>query len=629
MARGRKPATESPGVQLVPPGQTVENAKRIGPIYCAKHHYTHEPGTCGCPPGWQVRALQSTAREILAGGGRGGGKTELGRIFLLKGNPHEPQDCPTNQSYINNPKYRALVIRKNQTDLLDWIKEAEDLFNLFGAKFYGDTPMRFVFPKGATFVLGHLDTKDAYQKYQGQEFVRIIPEEVGQIPDERLYLQVLGSLRTTEGCRKGCKRGECRCGRMDVQVYATANPGGPGHLWLTDRFIKAAPEGQVFVQPDSDPAVNLTRVYFHSGPADNPMVDPAYLEYLRTQLPPDLRQAWYEGSWEGMVGRFFPDYRAKHKRGEPDNAVHEFHSLTMFDHGAPPAWWQRWGGFDWGYSHDSAILGFTRDPSTGRIIAEKEWVGRDTGSFDLGVLIGRMWLSEIMSAQAMGVPVQVNVFCSPDAWWKRDDTTVPVTNIREGVEAVLGAGLAHLEENAVNKTGIVLRKANNNRVAAADHIRELLNWRDADLPEFSEDVAQNLRRVAPWLEDRYRTRYETATKPRVKPGLAILADRCPELARTLPLLTHDSDTPEDVKKTKGRIDDVWDACRYALHSENLMRTVEPQCSYVQRRMMDAKDVGVNMDDINVRIQVLQKARLDYDKSHSIVVPKVFGPRLRR
>src|SRR5258708_460541 len=124
------------------------------PIFCAKHHFENlekfqKADACGCRPvGPQVSALVSPAFETLLGGARGGTKTETGRAIIMRGNPtmpqgfvggdpncpHEPamrhlvgitlQKCkcgslhqPTNVSYLNHPRYRPLVLRKNQVDL--------------------------------------------------------------------------------------------------------------------------------------------------------------------------------------------------------------------------------------------------------------------------------------------------------------------------------------------------------------------------------------------------------------------------------------------------------------------------------------------------------------------------------
>ena len=52
-------------------------------------------------------------RSVRDFGAKGGGKTAAGRIWLIRGNPDRmllPEATPTDISYINNPKYHALVL---------------------------------------------------------------------------------------------------------------------------------------------------------------------------------------------------------------------------------------------------------------------------------------------------------------------------------------------------------------------------------------------------------------------------------------------------------------------------------------------------------------------------------------
>ena len=100
----------------------------------------------------QVIALECAADEILFGGSRGGGKTDAGMAWLMYD--------------IANPKYRALVIRRNYTDLADWIDRGRAFYEGAGGKFTGD---KFTFPSGAIIRTGHLADAEAYQKYQGHE----------------------------------------------------------------------------------------------------------------------------------------------------------------------------------------------------------------------------------------------------------------------------------------------------------------------------------------------------------------------------------------------------------------------------------------------------------------------------
>ena len=66
-------------------------------------------GDWGPQEGLQTEVLTRTEDELLVGGARGSGKTELGLAWGA-----EPE-------YILHPKFRGLVIRKDYEDLSDWI----------------------------------------------------------------------------------------------------------------------------------------------------------------------------------------------------------------------------------------------------------------------------------------------------------------------------------------------------------------------------------------------------------------------------------------------------------------------------------------------------------------------------
>ena len=64
-------------------------------------------------PGQQTKALKidESCFEILYGGARGGGKTDAGIAWMLKGTA--------------DPGFTGLVIRRNHTDLRQWIDRAK------------------------------------------------------------------------------------------------------------------------------------------------------------------------------------------------------------------------------------------------------------------------------------------------------------------------------------------------------------------------------------------------------------------------------------------------------------------------------------------------------------------------
>lgn len=226
----------------------------------------------------QEIALLSDSYETLYGGARGGGKTDAGQAWLL---------YP-----IEEPRYRALVIRKNYIDLNDWLDRAEVMYSGTDAKIVNRNEIRF--PSGAKIVLGHLGDDKAYTKYMGHEYQRLLVEELTQIPTEELYLKLLASCRST-------------IPGLSARAFATCNPGGVGHTWVKKRFVVPSVPMSRFM----DSVSGRTRIYIPATVDDNPTImtrDPDYVKFLNS-LPPDLRAQWRYGSWDDfkMKGAIFAD----------------------------------------------------------------------------------------------------------------------------------------------------------------------------------------------------------------------------------------------------------------------------------------------------------------------------------
>lgn len=220
----------------------------------------------------QKEALMSVAFEILFGGSRGGGKTDAGQAWMLYD--------------VTNPRFRGLVIRRNASDLSDWISRAKAMYRPMRPVFTVN-PAQIVFPSGGTIVLGHLKDENAYEKYQGHEYHRILIEELTQIPTEELYLRLISSARSTVP-------------GLSPQVFATTNPGGPGHKWVKKRWgIEGTPTKEIY---RIDETTLRDRTFIPARVDDNPHLmknDPHYVKFL-DGLPDGLRQAWRLGSWSDV-----------------------------------------------------------------------------------------------------------------------------------------------------------------------------------------------------------------------------------------------------------------------------------------------------------------------------------------
>lgn len=220
--------------------------------------------------GPQTEVLRRTEFEIGYGGARGGGKTEAGLAWLLYDHEH--------------PKYRALVIRKNSKDLSDWLDRAENFYRPFGFVRKGTD---LYIPTGGIIRTGHLKDDNAYGKYQGHEYHRMVIEELTQIASELNYIKLITSCRST-------------IPELRPQVFSSFNPDGPGFFWVRKRWgISGTPRNPIVTE---DRATGLRRVFVPSRLGDNPTLakDPHYKAFL-DGLPDGLREAWRDGSWNDPI----------------------------------------------------------------------------------------------------------------------------------------------------------------------------------------------------------------------------------------------------------------------------------------------------------------------------------------
>lgn len=253
--------------------------------------------------GPQTEILQRSEFELLFGGARGGGKTESGFAWLC-----EPE-------YYEHPLYKALVIRKNADDLSDWIARARVFYRGLG-EITGNPPV-IKWKTGGFARTGHLKDKDAYNKYLGHEYHKILIEEITQIPTLDDYLKLISTARSTV---PGLK----------PQIMATTNPGGVGHAWVKKRWVKPAKNVTVY-----DPISGRSRIYIPSRVEDNPTLmenDPSYVLYLDS-LPERLRKAWREGDWDAFEGQFFEDFNQEESEVEPFDIPEEWPLYGSIDPG--------------------------------------------------------------------------------------------------------------------------------------------------------------------------------------------------------------------------------------------------------------------------------------------------------
>lgn len=235
---------------------------------------------------------------------------------------------------IENPRYRGLVIRKNAKDLSDWIDRARFMYKGMGATVAYQPPI-ITFPSGSQIRTGHLKDENAYTNYQGHEYDRILIEELTQIPDEKRYIMLKASNRSTHSGLK-------------PQMFLTANPGGVGHAWVKKRFIKYS-DKEIRYKPYEiyTDQYGLNRIYVPAAVEDNPALmtaDPMYVRQLDAlkDTDYDLWKAWRRGDWSIIAGQAFREW----------NPLIHINNVPPF----PLRDCKKFIGFDWGYSNWGVAL---------------------------------------------------------------------------------------------------------------------------------------------------------------------------------------------------------------------------------------------------------------------------------
>lgn len=564
-------------------------------------------------PGFQTEVLICSVFEILGGGAKGGGKSSVSRMFMVKGNPSEPQVAGTAAvSYLMHPRYRGLVLRRNYDDLEDWVGRAREIYEHpdLGGRWFNSERL-FKFPNhvtgkmddGARVIVGHLAEEGAYAKWQGREFHRLNVEELTQIPKEDLYLRV------TSCCRSTFKD-------LHPQIFNTTNPEGPGLAWVKKRWMfypkghplvgqRVPPKTLIeeeFYNPITKKRDTVSRIFLPATVRDNKILldnDPHYVTRLMAQ-PEAIRRAYLDGDWDILSGdSFFSEFRENHLEGEPDNAVHCVHSSTVkiqpYD--------IRWAGCDIGFNHPAVFVWAVKSEADSRVYLYRELKVRWMGAFDLGCAFARLTLPDIVGME----PPLFTLWLSPDAFSNRDaspegESTSLVSRFSAGVRTIVGKQSVYVvEPETLAEHGVsdedsedffyrkalaenaqfVIRRAPNQRVAGWNYMRELLNCRDQELgiASFDREYARKLLREVDGLSKYFKyleAHQRLATRPEL-PRLRILSDRCPLLIAGIKAAIF-ADDLQDCKKVNADPqtgeggDDEIDGARYCI--SGFMRSAE-------------------------------------------------------
>lgn len=298
---------------------------------------------------------------------------------------------------------------------------------------------------------------------------------------------------------------------VPVGFRATGNPGGAGHNWVKARYIDPSPAGMQiltssFINPFDGQEVKRERVFIPSRLTDNRFLGSEYVANLHMSGSEALVKAWLEGDWSVIEGAFFSEWS------------YERHVVRPF---TIPDDWLRFRSADWGSAAPFsvgwwAVAGNQHQVESGQTIPRgalvrfREWYGASAPNVGL-----KLTAEEV----ARGIKA------------KEGDEKITYGVLDPAAFAVDGGpSIAQM----MAKEGVFFRPADNKRVSQKG---ALSGW------------------------DQMRTRLKGDADGR--PMLYVF-ETCRDFIRTVPVLQHDPDRPEDLD-TDGE-DHVADEARYGCMS---------------------------------------------------------------
>ena len=273
-------------------------------------------------PGGQTVYLSSDAFEVLFGGAAGPGKTFA---LVLDALGLQFKNTRLGKYAIEVPQYRAVLFRRQTTQLADIIDECKTYYYDFDGKYVagrkGDPGVSFNFPKfyakggnayktyteGARIFLCHLNEEKDKENHHGFEYQFVGFDELTQF----LYAQYIYLFSR---CRSAIKD-------LFPRMRATSNPVGIGLGWVKKRFephleenvkryfIADSEDDQNYrgMEVERDHPDALSRIYIPGKLTENLTLlerDPGYRARIKA-MGAKMSKALLDSDWNAMEGQFF------------------------------------------------------------------------------------------------------------------------------------------------------------------------------------------------------------------------------------------------------------------------------------------------------------------------------------
>ena len=396
------------------------------------------------------------------------------------------QDVPAYAS-----AWRGILFRRTYPELEELIARSKEIYPQTGAT-WNDQKKVWAWGSGANLKMRYAERDDDVLRYQGHQYTWIGWDELTQWRTLFCYRYLRSRLRSAHDV-------------PTKRIRAAANPGGPGHLEVKNYFVDPAPGGYV---PITDPATGIERMFIPARLKDNIVLsvnDPSYRHRLAGLGSATLVKALLEGDWSVIEGAFFDCWSDRR---------HVVRPFTIPDH------WMRFRSADWGSASPFSVgwWAVVSDPHSteniggdevvlprGCLVRYREWYGK-----------GQDGAGMKLTAEELGRGIDQREIVG------KDEKGRPIyENIAYGVldpSAFKHDGGPSIAERMYTATGgrINFRPADNTRVAQRGAI-------------------------GGWDQVRARLVGDGDGDP-----MLVVFSTCADTIRTLPVLQHDVNRPEDL-----------------------------------------------------------------------------------
>jgi hypothetical protein len=467
--------------------------------------------------------LPDSIYEALYGGAAYGGKTFI--LVLL----------PLLRGFYKYRGWKGLLLRRELTDLeKEVVRLSKEYFPITGAK-YNETKHSWYWPEyGSYFDFSHIQHLKDVKAYDSAQYNYGAFDELTHF-EEAMYLYFVGS-RVRPGSSFNV-----------AFVRNGTNPGGVGHTFVHNRFVKPCESGYKIIY---DRRTGLKRIFIPAKLEDNPYglaYDPDYAKKLEI-LPEAEKRAKKYGDWHSFEGSVFTTFRPIKFPGEPDNAIHTCKNFVI------PEWWPRILTVDWGKRALCHALWSAISPDNRLYIyRERSWRGVDVP----------FWATEIGQASEFENIITF-VLCG--------------SGFQEhGISTV-----AQQVKNYSGMTPVGSGNTPNSRVSTLQLVHDFMRWeqkpRKNPTEPYDHGKAQEIfRRFGEVALSRYVEQFKQYEPETNIPKLQILLQPnsdtetvAPVLVETLPSCVYDEHKKEDIKEFDGDdpIDNLRYTCKFATRYMN-------------------------------------------------------------